>query len=558
MIDPKLMEQDDLGILAGMFAHGQFLHGSVNTLSKAGKEKFRTWAQKHYRNEIKELSQDVQACFASDVGDDEILAFLTACHAEMERRADQRRREYLDATASLDEDVRMALLAIYDLCELPPIDREGDCCTLLIDDMSAFRRKLILKNVEGISEYIPGGYMMDVPKLERTLERYIFSAKPDGEEFSVAFSQAEVQIECFNCVDSVVYWDDPWAYLRRLADWICYKAEAAEGHCNDLEKQLLPLLEEIRHLNGIWVEELEYAELKALAIELGFAKIAQALSKLEGLRGKKRLPACRKINGLLCRQKYEPLWRGIFEKIKESQSGYPQEAEVRCDGDVLLEKRSAVQMIMESHGFTGAYPDFELRGPIPGLHLECSYDQSFFVAGEKNAVSHIHCMEGCGPEGEPVIQYLCGIEFLKKGEEARDIYSCLFHAKGHRMFHWVRDHRLLDTPAEEPDLDEQLAKIAVKKARLQRLNRHEKKLYHIGSVPGWGLFWWYLLLGGGIFGALMTLGMMLIGVIVIILFGGFWDLPQILAEVPWGYFLLFCWGSFGLTMGVITVLATRK
>lgn len=557
-MDPKGMEQDDLGLLGGIFTQGQFLHGLVNSLTPVKKKKFRKWAQKHYRNEIMELSQDIQDHFAPSISDDAVLQFLADCHTEMERRAEQKRQEFLDANAALPEDVGMALLAIYGRCELPPIDREGDCCTLLIDDMSAFRQELILKNVDGISEYIPGGYMMDVPKLERTLERYIFSAKPDGEEMAVAFSQAETRVERYNCVDAVVYWDDPWGYLRVLADEICYKAEAVEGHCNALEKQLLPLLEEIRHLHGVWEEEPGYPELKALANDLGFVKITQALSRLELLRGKKRLPACRGLNALLCRQEYEPLWRVIFEKIRQSQAEYPLEAAVRCDAEVLQRKRKAVQKIMKNSGFSGVYPDFTMRGPISGLHLEGSYEQSYFVAGEKNVVSHIHCMEACSSEGEPVIQFLCGIEFLKKGEEGKDIYSCLFNAKGHRMFRWVKDFRLLGAPAEVRNMDQHLAKIAVKKARLQRLTREEKKLCNVGAAPGWSLFWAFLLIGGGIFGVLMTLGMLLLSVVAIGLLDGFGEVPRFLAIVPWHYILLFCWLGFGFSMGVITMLAMRK
>lgn len=558
MIDPTMIEQDNLGILAGMYMHGQFMYGPVDSMTPTKKKKYRNWVQKHYAHNIDEFPQDIRECFAPDVRDDAVLEFLAACHGEMIRRVDQQKDAFYEATASLDQDVRLALNSILDEETLPPMHGEGDRCVMMIDDTPAFRRKLTLKGIDGITQLSSGGYMVDIPKIERTLERYIFSARPHGEAVSVEFSEAAIQVECFNCVDGEVYWDNPWRYLQMLAGMISYKAQISEAYCNDLERGLLPLLEEISNLNDVWKEEMEFTRLKALADDFGFTKITQVLCKLEAMPGKKRESACRRVNALLCHQEYEPLWREIFEKIKASQAEYPRKTDICCDAELLKKKRSAVQKIMESHGFYGEYPDFTFHGAIFGLHLESSYNQSYFVAGEKNVVSHIHCVEGCDSNGTPAIQFLCGIEFLRKDEQPGDIYSCLFNARGRRLYRWVLDYRLLYSPAEERDMDEQLAQIAVKKARLQRLNRQEKKVYHAGSVPGWGLFWWILLFGGALFGILMTLAMMFLSAIVIVLFGGVHELPQFMAGYPWGYMLLFCWLSYGVTMGVITLLATKK
>ena len=60
------------------------------------------------------------------------------------------------------------------------------------------------------------------------------------------------------------------------------------------------------------------------------------------------------------------------------------------------------------------------------------------------------------------------------------------------------------------------------------------------------------------FGGQVTLAMMLLGSIFITISGGFSELPQIISEFPWGYMLMFYWASFGVTMGVISMLAARK
>lgn len=558
MIDPRMIKQDILGMLAGMYGHGQFMYGPVNSMTPSKKKKYRNWVQKHYAHNIDEFPQDIRECFAPDVCDDAVLEFLAACHGEVVRRVEQRKAAFYEATASLDLDVRLVLNSILDDEELPPMHGEGNRCVMWIDDTPAFRRKLILKGINGITQLSSGGYMVDIPKIERTLERYIFSARADGEAASVEFSEAAVQVECFNCVDGEVYWDNPWQYLQMLADMISYKAQVSEVYCNDLEWKLLPLLEDISNLNDVWKEKVEFTRLKALADDFGFTKITQVLCKLETMPGKKRESACRRVNALLCHQEYEPLWRAIFEKIKASQAEYPRKTDICCDAELLKKKRSAVKKIMESHGFDVEYPDFTYHGSISGLHLESSYNQSYFVAGEKNVVSHIHCVEGCDPDGKPVFQFLYGIEFLKKGEERGDIYSCLFNAKGHRMFRWVKDYRLLGAPAEGTGTDQQLAHIAAKKARMQKLTVEERKLYNRGTAAGWPMFWYFMLIGGGIFSVLMTLGMLLMCVLIIGLLDGFASLPEFLGSVPWVFILLFCWIGFGSSMGIITVLAAKK
>ena len=558
MIEPSMIDQDELSSLAGMYTHGVFLYGPLETLTSRKKKKFCKWMKKLYSKSIKDFSMDVQACFDPENEDDTLLSFLADCYAQLQLRSDLRRENFIHATASLDDDVRNALYSLCDEDEYVAIYGEDDQCVMVLADTPAFRRKLILKGLDGVCQLTSDSYLIDIPKVERTVDHYIFMAKTTGEDFSVVFSQAAIQVESFNCMDAAGAWDDPWGYLHMLAGLISYKAQVCPAYCNDLEIDLLPLLGEITDLQDSWKDKVEFSLLKKMAVDFGFQKIADALNKLEAMPGRKRVLACRRLTSMLCRQEYESLWRSIFDRIKASQADYPNKMNICYANEALEKKRFAVQKIFEGHGFVGQYPDFSFCGPISGLHLEGSYDQSYVIAGERNVVSHIHCVEGCDCEDKLAIHYLCGIQFLRKDEKPGDIYSCLFNARGRRLFRWIKDYRLLYAPAKEPDMDERLAQIAIKKVRLQPLTRQEKKIFSAGSGSAWGLFWLFFLFGGAMFGILMTLAMMLLGSIFITISGGFSELPQIISEFPWGYMLMFYWASFGVTMGVISMLAARK
>ena len=87
----------------------------------------------------------------------------------------------------------------------------------------------------------------------------------------------------------------------------------------------------------------------------------------------------------------------------------------------------------------------------------------------------------------------------------------------------------------------------------------EEQQEHYGKlIPGWGMFWWVFLIGGGMFGVIMTLVIMIICIITTAAFGLFADIPEMLKIMPWGLLLAFGWIGFGVPMGIVEVLAHRK
>ena len=304
-----------------------------------------------------------------------------------------------------------------------------------------------------------------------------------------------------------------------------------------------------------------FGELKRLAHQYGYNKAEILFGKLETIKpgDDAFYKTVKKLIAILCQKQCEPLWREIYNKIAESQAEYPNKVDSLCNKELLMSVRNDIQALMESKGYIGTYPDFVKDGVLNGIHLEHSYNMTYFVGMEKRAQYHVHCYESFEENDYLTIQFLCGAAFLKKDEQETDIYDCLFNAKGRRLFHTVH-HYIPLQPEEEakPDNLETSVTIAVKKTECIKLTKSEQKEYYGKLIPGWGMFWWVFLIGGGMFGIAMTLIMMLLCIITTAAFGLFADIPEMLKTMPWGLLLAIGWIGFGGAMGIVEVLAHRK
>lgn len=172
---------------------------------------------------------------------------------------------------------------------------------------------------------------------------------------------------------------------------------------------------------------------------------------------------------------------------------------------------------------------------------------------------HIHCTEEYFDE-HLTVQFVCGTELLRKNETAGDIYSCLFNAKGRRLFQTVSyesEHINLDGENETDDL-EQKVQIAVKKAELTKLTKEERKAMGDFGISYWKLYLSVFVVMGGLFSVFMTIGFMLIAVAACLIFAQPQTIPSMFTEVPWWKLFLLTWVLFGGAMGIVTVLAKRK
>lgn len=564
-VETELMEK-----LAEMYVHAEAMHRvDPASASERKQRKIRKWIDKQYNATIRELPDEVAEQLSGVKSDAEILAFLKECRQQIRELEEDGKRRFDEVAAEFDRETEVALKEFAQRIWIPGMKTWGTDIELVVADGLAYRQTLILKNatVEAEGQLENSVYLHTVELKKEETGYSLFCRFEDGEPMVFKFETAETRVEVFNCTAGSWLYDNPWFGLQSMVSRLLTKAELPGGYCSEKEKELLPLIREIGMLE-YWFEgaddrEIAFPNLKAISARHRYRQVMELLEKMEALELGRD-----KYNGLadrlirtLSEQKYEPMWREIFEKIRASQQDYPNMAERFCSSDILQNTRSKIQQLMESHGYAGTYPDFVKTGPMKGIHLEESYGLTYFIGMEKRVQYRIHCSETFDEDdGLLGVQFLCGTAILKKGETVEDIYACMFNAKGRRLIHTVfYDVPLVESEElnSEPDDLELRVRIAVKRAELKKLTKEERKGYwNPGS--GCGTFLGLFVVAGGMFSILFTPMMMLYGMLMLALFGEFSEIPALFTDFPWLQMFAFAWIGFGGAMGLVTVLARRK
>ena len=572
MIDIAKISGEYISKLASAYLHATFVFGAEPIESSEAKQrKIRMWISKQYIELVHELPQEANI-FSIENSDKDVLLFLKKCGDLGKSIAKEKENKFELDFAVVDNATKSALKKLLQLEFWPEMKAVDGDIKIITDDTPAFRRILTLKNADAVPMGKEGYYCKNLGMvLKKEQNRFCFYGEledPVDEltiPFALTFENAEAEVEIYNSCNNMTFWENPWDFMRTISFAIGMKADLPGYYCNAEEKELLPLIKEIVALE-YWMELPEqelfsFGELKRLAHQYGYNNAENMLGKLETIRPSDNAfyKTVKKLIAILCQKQYEPLWRGIYNKIAESQAEYPNKVDSLCDKELLMSVRNEIQTLIESKGYIGTYPDFVKDGVLNGIHLEHSYNMTYFVGMEKRAQYHIHCYESFEENDCLTIQFLCGAAFLKKDEQETDIYDCLFNAKGRRLFHTVHHYIPLQPEEDvEPDNLETSVTIAVKKAECIKLTKAEQKEYYGKLVPGWGMFWWVFLIGGGMFGIAMTLIMMLLCIITTAAFGLFADIPEMLKTMPWGLLLAIGWIGFGGAMGIVEVLAHRK
>ena len=572
MIDISKIRGEYISKLAGAYLHATFVFGAEPVeASEAKQRKIRKWISNQYIELVHELPQEANI-FSIENSDKDVLLFLKECVDLGKSIAKERENKFELDFAVVDNAAKSALKKLLHLEFWPEMKAVDGDIKIITDDTPAFRRILTLKNADAVPMGKEGYYCQNLGMvLKKEQNRFCFYGELEDpvEElatpFALTFENAEAEIEVYNSCNNMTFWENPWDFMRTISFAIGMKADLPGDYCNAEEKELLPLIKEIVALE-YWMELPEqelfsFGELKRLAHQYGYNNAENMLGKLETIKPGDNTfyKTVKKVIAILCQKQCEPLWREIYNKIAESQAEYPNKVDSLCDKELLVSVRNDIQTHMESKGYIGTYPDFVKDGVLNGIHLEHSYNMTYFVGMEKRAQYHIHCYESFEENDYLSIQFLCGAAFLKTDEQETDIYDCLFNAKGRRLFHTVHHYIPLQPEEDaEPDNLETSVTIAVKKAECIKLTKEEQKEYYGKLIPGWGMFWWVFLIGGGMFGVAMTLIAMLLCIITTAAFGLFADIPEMLKTMPWGLLFAIGWIGFGGAMGIVEVLAHRK
>ena len=572
MIDISKISGEYISKLAGAYLHATFVFGAEPIeVSEAKQRKIRKWISNQYIELVHELPQEANI-FSIENSNKDVLLFLKKCVDLGKSIAKEKENKFELDFAVVDNAAKSALKKLLQLEFWPEMKAVDGDIKIITDDTPAFRRILTLKNADAVPMGKEGYYCQNLGMvLKKEQNRFCFYGELEDpvEEltipFALTFENAEAEVEIYNSCNNMTFWENPWDFMRTISFAIGMKADLPGDYCNAEENELLPLIKEIVALE-YWMELPEqelfsFGELKRLAHQYGYNNAENMLGKLETIKPSDNAfyKTVKKLIAILCQKQCEPLWREIYNKIAESQAEYPNKVDSLCDKEILMSVRNDIQALMESKGYIGTYPDFVKDGVLNGIHLEHSYNMTYFVGMEKRAQYHVHCYESLEENDCLTIQFLCGAAFLKKDEQETDIYDCLFNAKGRRLFHTVHHYIPLQPEDDaEPDNLETSVTIAVKKAECIKLTKAEQKEYYGKLIPGWGMFWWVFLIGGGMFGIAMTLIAMILCIITKAAFGLFADIPEMLKTMPWGLLLAIGWIGFGGAMGIVEVLAHRK
>lgn len=518
---------------------------------------------------------EVMQYIGKDVSDEDFLKFLKECYDWVELNDTQKKQLFDEASTDLTEEVKDAIQTlIEDYDYYGNIRKVGKDAQFDVGYNAGYDRTLTLVNASGVPEGSFDCLSFEDGSLIKQSDEYILSGEAENYDdsttpFSIRFTDAKVDVTLFRA-DEQSSSVTPLEYLASIAGNILNKhLFLPSEYLNSKEKELLPLITEICALsNWIFIPDesnpADFSQLKSYVVRLGYNELLPLFESLEKnfSDDKKKNRIIKKLRSNLNTQKYEPLWRELYNTIVETQVEYPSKATAYCTTELLDETRSRIQRLMESHGYSGVYPDFIKKGTTRGIHLAESYDTSYFVGAKKNAVYHIHCTEEYYNE-HLSIEFMCGTEILRKNETAGDIYSCMFDAKGRRFFKTVSyesDYINPDGECETQNL-EQRVQIAVKRAEFIKLTKEEREEV-CDTLPRWQIFLLMTLafgvIGGLLFSIIMIIGFMLMGVLLCLIFAMPQAIPSMFLEIPWLKLFLLAFGLSFVGMGILEVISLRK
>ena len=461
--------------------------------------------------------------------------------------SDAAREQFERFSRELSPEVKEA---VWDLLEYgdywDELFPEGDVLELEVPASGSCRRVLKLQGVSNVPEGADHLRFESLIKREdgyRLVGEFEDYSLDQTGVFTIRFTDVSLESTVFRA-DFVGLQTTPWEYLSYVACQILAKAEQSDALLCSKERELLPLLQELGRL-VFYVdlpagEQMDFPRLKSCCREQGFPELLPLLDRLArkyASPGRARIG--RQLLAKLNSGRYEPLFRSLWQQLEASQKDYPTEAQARFSPAKLSGLRRRIQNRMQLLGFEGTYPDYHKTGSIKGIRLAESYGLDYFVYAEKHAVSYIHCREVAA--GGLCIELLCGTRLPRKNQDPGDVVSCLFNTRGRSFY------RTVLCPSEELDIK---LPVAAKLSQLQKLTREEKAQLSGTGEPLWLVFLLWLILGGGAFGLLFTLAMMLFDVLICLIDGT----PVRIWEAPWLQIFLFTSVGFGTLMGAAMTL----
>ena len=534
------------------------------------RQKARKWLEKNFIS-IDLRRKDLSEYLGNQVSDKDFFDFLETCYNKLTAEKTAQKELFEQNASGFSDDIKEALsnLIEYDHYQ-KPFSENGKDVHFIIEETASFRRVLTLIDADPLPKSKFDCMVCKTLLFDEQNSRYRLIGVLENwdddttKDFTISFSDARIDTTVTNVLSTLSFCS-AWDVITRAASDILSKYSLSDDYCNKQEKAIVPLLANLCNLTP-WAclpeefDTYDFSVLKELLAKYNYKKPLNVLEKtINTTHERKRERLAKKLFALLNRQKYEPLWREIYNLISASQCGYPDAVPILCNKEILYETREKIQKRMEAHGYSGNYPDFTKKGSISGLHSVTSGFSPYIVGMEKNVVFHIHFSEFLQNDSISV-EIFCGTEMLKKDETSGDIYSCMFEADGRRLINTVYfDVYDREDPLSYMSNDpNDFVDVAVKKAEVKKLTKAERQKTNMQHFPLLKMFLFCLFGGGFAFGILMTIAMILLAFVINLTAGVPQPFASLFGDGFWLKCFLFSSFGFGGLFGIFMVLAFKK
>lgn len=501
--------------------------------------------------------------YLNNISAKEFILFFKSCDEYINLNGDALTQQINKTCNELPESVKNSFFHLFDREFYVSNDFKlsGDILTISVISTAAYEEKLVLSGAKfSTDKKFDTCYFLENCSITEENGIYKLTGEAglfdDENEFemSITFTSAKTEIVSLNPTNS--YLDStPWEQLLHISLCILDK-EDFENSLNNSELELLPLLKEIKYLLFTYVEKNQSCSVfKTLVAKHKFFELLSLIEKIESknISDKRRTFLSQQLTNKLNLIKYKPLWQEIYDLISDSQKDYPFEIATKNSKETITKFKNKVTNIMQEYGYNGVYPDYYKKSAIKGIHLFESYNTSYTVLNEKNAVHHIRCKEFIN-ENHIDVSFIYGTEFLKSNQEMTDIITCRFNCKGKKHASYLRFRDYFEDDPKTP-LEDKI-KIVTKKAEFKKLNKEEKaKTFGVfGSLSDkLVLFLITFILSGFLFASLFIPAMMAFCAFMLWLDG----MPVIISDIPWLIFYFAAWAGFGIPMGIVTVFSKK-
>lgn len=375
-------------------------------------------------------------------------------------------------------------------------------------------------------------------------------------ELIIKFDDLKINVKTLKTHFDLSFVENPWENLAYFASCLYEKVITPYLTENSKEKELEPLLKELKYLN-VYVDDFQngirFDKLKDFLPKS--KKIENLFNKIENCRNENQyFKRTNKLFDALWDKKYENSFRQILTLLEQSQLEY-EEREIKTPKGID-EEHQRIDKAMNDSGYSGEYPYYKKQAKIKGLHLKKSQDE-IYLAGNKTASIFVKCVDDILDDQGNIRFCICTL-FDENISSIIDEYSCLFAPKGKAFFtseiitYEINGDEKIDFLQD----NKLITDIVCKRAEFKKLTKEERKLSLNTKTKHSilaSLLTCFVL--GVLFGIIMTICFVVVEIFMTLFTGLINQFVPLFLSTPWWAVFLFCWLAFSTVTSIITILA---